>query len=70
MGYGMPGSASKPKISSKISLNLYSTPKNYRKLTAKQRFIEAARNVEADETGETFERAIKTIIRSKTNSAK
>lgn len=37
-------------------------PKNYPKLTAKQRFIEAARAAEADETGETFERAIGKII--------
>ncbi len=37
-------------------------PKNYQKLTAKQRFIEAARTVEADETGETFERAFEKLI--------
>ncbi len=37
-------------------------PKNYRKLTPKQRFVEAARAAGADETGETFERALKKIV--------
>jgi len=37
-------------------------PKNSPKLTAKQRFIEAARAAEADETGETFERAFEKIV--------
>lgn len=32
-----------------------------RDLSQKERFIEAARNAEADETGETFERAMKKI---------
>ncbi|MBO6669610.1 hypothetical protein [Parvibaculum sp.] len=33
-----------------------------RKLSQKERFIEAARAAEADETGETFERTIEKII--------
>lgn len=33
-----------------------------RKLSQKERFIEAARNAEADETGETFERVIAKIV--------
>lgn len=37
-------------------------PKNYRKLTQKQRFLEAARKAEADESGETFERRFKMIV--------
>lgn len=37
-------------------------PKNYQKMTAKQRFIEAARAAAADETGETFERAFEKIV--------
>ena len=37
-------------------------PKN-RKLSQKERFIEAARAAEADETGETFERAVRAIVK-------
>ena len=33
-----------------------------RKLSQKERFIEAARNAEADETGDTFECAFKKIV--------
>lgn len=36
-------------------------PKN-RKLSQKERFIEAARNSEADETGETFDNALGKIL--------
>lgn len=32
-----------------------------RKLTQRERFIEAARKAEADETGETFERAMAAV---------
>lgn len=32
-------------------------------LTQKERFIEYARKVEVDETGETFERAIEKLVR-------
>lgn len=46
----MPKAKAKPK------------PKVNRKLSQKERFIEAARAAEADETGETFERALKTVI--------
>lgn len=37
-------------------------PKVNRKLSQKERFIEAARAAEADETGETFERAIDKLL--------
>jgi len=33
-----------------------------RKLSQKERFIEAAREAEADETGKTFERALSRIV--------
>lgn len=33
----------------------------------KERFIEAARNAEADETGEAFSRAVGSILRPRTN---
>ena len=36
-------------------------PKVNRKLSQKERFIEAARAADADETGETFERAMQMI---------
>lgn len=39
-----------------------------RKLSQKERFIEAARTAEADETGETFEHAFKKIVPSKQSS--
>ena len=42
-------------------------PKN-RKLSQKERFIEAARAAEADETGETFERTFKKIVPPKQSS--
>lgn len=35
------------------------------KLSQKQRFIEYAREVEADETGETFKKTIKDIVKNK-----
>lgn len=41
-----------------------SKPKPSRKLTQKERFIEAARKAEADETGETFERIIRDLVRA------
>ena len=37
-------------------------PKGYRKLTQKQRFLEAARKAEADESDETFEREFKKLM--------
>lgn len=37
-------------------------PKVNRKLSQKERFIEAARAAEADETGETFERTFGKIV--------
>jgi hypothetical protein len=43
-------------------------PKVNRKLSQKERFIEAARSAGADETGETFEHAFKKIVPSKQNS--
>lgn len=36
-----------------------------RKLSQKERFIEAARNAEADETGKTFEKTVGLIVRSR-----
>lgn len=44
-------------------------PKNYANLSQKQKFIEAAKQAETDESGETFERAVGTIVRRKTTSA-
>lgn len=41
-------------------------PRPKAKLTQKERFLEAARKTEADESGETFERAIRHIVRPKT----
>ena len=35
------------------------------KLTQKEKFIEYAREVEADESGETFERTLKKIVKAK-----
>ncbi len=37
-------------------------PKVNRKLSQKERFIEAARAADADETGETFQRALGKIV--------
>ena len=43
-------------------------PKVNRKLSQKERFIEAARAAETDETGETFERAIGQLLGKKPDS--
>ena len=40
-------------------------PKNYAKLSQKQKFIAAAKAAEVDETGETFLRSFKTIATHK-----
>jgi hypothetical protein len=40
-------------------------PKNYAKLSQKEKFLEAAKMFEADETGETFLRSFKTIAKPK-----
>lgn len=40
-------------------------PKNYAKLSQKEKFIAAAREFEADETGKTFDRSFKTIAKHK-----
>jgi hypothetical protein len=40
-------------------------PKRKAGLTQKQRFIEAARYAEVDETGKTFERHVKVIVPSR-----
>lgn len=40
-------------------------PKNYSRLSQKEKFMEAAKMFEADETGETFDRAFKTIAKHK-----
>jgi hypothetical protein len=37
-------------------------PKNYAKLSQKQKFIAAAKAVEADETGETFRQALSRVV--------
>ena len=40
-------------------------PKGYAKLSRKEKFIAAAKEFEADETGKTFDRAFKTIAKHK-----
>lgn len=40
-------------------------PKNYAKLSQKQKFIEAAKASEADETGEVFTKAFKKVLPKK-----
>jgi hypothetical protein len=40
-------------------------PKNYAKLSQKQKFIAAAKAAEADETGETFKRATTIVLPQK-----
>jgi hypothetical protein len=40
-------------------------PKNYAKLSQKQKFIAAAKAAEVDETGETFDRMFKKIATAK-----
>ena len=45
-------------------------PNKNRKLTQKERFIEAARAHEADESGETFERAMTKIVPSSADTTK
>lgn len=40
-------------------------PKSYAKLSQKEKFVAAAREFEADETGETFDRTFKTIAKHK-----
>jgi hypothetical protein len=45
-------------------------PKRKAGLTQKQRFIEAARKAEVDETGETFEHIFKRIVPPRTAKAK
>jgi hypothetical protein len=42
-----------------------SKPQKTRKLSQKQRFLEAARKAEVDESGETFELAFKKILRKR-----
>lgn len=43
-------------------------PKVNRKLSQKERFIKAAREADADETGETFKRAIDQLLGKKPDS--
>jgi hypothetical protein len=40
-------------------------PKNYAKLSQKEKFLAAAKEFEADETGETFLRAVKAVAKHK-----
>jgi hypothetical protein len=40
-------------------------PKNYGRLSPKERFLAAAKQFEVDETGETFDRPFKTIAKHK-----
>ena len=40
-------------------------PKNYAKLSQKEKFIAAAKEFGADETGKTFDRSFKTIAKHK-----
>ena len=43
-------------------------PKNYAKLPQKQKFVEAAKLAEADESGETFERAFRRVVPKRAGS--
>lgn len=43
-------------------------PKNYAKLSQKQKFLEAAKQAEADESGETFERVFKKLVKQRVGS--
>ena len=45
-------------------------PKNYGRLSPKERFLAAAKQFEADETGETFDRTFKTIAKHKPKEKK
>ena len=45
-------------------------PKNYTKLSQKQKFIEAAKQAEADESGETFDTTMDRIIPKRTGSTR
>jgi hypothetical protein len=45
-------------------------PKNYQKLSQKEKFMAAAKQFEADETGETFLRSFKTIAKHKPKATK
>lgn len=45
-------------------------PKNYAKLSQKEKFIAAAKEFEADETGKTFLVSFKTIAKQKANGQK
>jgi hypothetical protein len=45
-------------------------PKNYGKLSQKQKFIAAAKAAEVDESGDTFMRAIKKIAKAKPTKEK
>lgn len=40
-------------------------PKNYAKLSQKQKFIEAAKQAEVDESGETFDSALKHLVKKR-----
>ena len=44
-------------------------PKDYAKLSQKKKFIEAAKATEADESGEPFRRALKTILSKRPSRA-
>jgi hypothetical protein len=45
-------------------------PKNYAKLSQKEKFIAAAKEFEADETGKTFLASFKTIARQRAKPGK
>jgi hypothetical protein len=45
-------------------------PTGYAKLSQKEKFIAAAKEFEADETGETFDRTFKTIAKHKPKVSK
>ena len=53
--------ASKPKASSTKKSAASKTDKKVQK-TQRERFIETAREIDADETGEAFERAVEVLI--------
>lgn len=45
-------------------------PKNYGRLSPKERFLAAAKQFQVDETGETFDRTFKTIAKHKPKGGK
>ena len=55
----------KQLVKKKMSKKSKPRKKPKQKLSQKEKFIEYARSVEADESGETFNQALKEIVRQK-----